>query len=75
MEGMKSRKAMEKGAGRGGVRKDRRVARPVTVWFRKEEHGRMREAAERLDTDCSKFVRGAVREKCERVLGKEGDGE
>ena len=58
------------GIQRGGVRKDRRVARPVTVWFRLEDWSRLQKAVERLGTDCSKFVRDAVRVMCGRVLGK-----
>lgn len=66
MQAMQERKS--KGLRRGGVSKDRSIARPVTVWFRNADIALIQQAVTMLDTDCSKFLRSAVREKCAKVL-------
>ena len=60
------------GLRRGGVTKDKTVARPVTVWFRNADIALIQQAVTMLDTDCSKFLRSAVREKCAKVLAPGG---
>lgn len=55
---------------RGGVTKDRATARPVTVWFRNKDIAMIQQAVAMLDTDCSKFMRSAVREKCAALLAR-----
>lgn len=56
---------------RGGVRKDRETARPITVWFRKADADLIDKAVE-MDgnTDRSKFIRTALRAAVDGVLAR-----